>query len=96
MDDSGQGKGGITVEDCMMMPEFTACPFAPDVIQYYKDSTTKKIHPRQFMKICTILCRRTPALKKKECNHVLLSEVSVEINSLKLHNFFCKVYTLSL
>ena len=67
MDSSSQGKEGITLSQCYMMPEFTACVFSNDVIRYYKDKESKRIHPRNFMRICTMFCRRTPAIKKKQC-----------------------------
>ncbi|XP_053398356.1 uncharacterized protein LOC128556726 [Mercenaria mercenaria] len=91
MDSSSQGKDGITTEQCIMMPEFTGCVFAPDVIQYYRDSTTKKIHPKQFMKICTMLCRRTPALKKKE---FLFDLYDVDKQKVLTHDAMFRMYRL--
>lgn len=91
MDPSPQGKTGITVDECIMMPEFTGCVFGPDIIQYYKDSTTKKIHPRQFMKICTMLCRRTPALKKKE---FLFDLYDVDKQKVLTHDALFRLYKL--
>lgn len=91
MDKSSNGEDGITIDDCMMMPEFTGCAFAPDVIQYYKDSKTKNIHPRQFMKICTMLCRRTPALKKKE---FLFDLFDVDKQKVLTHDAMFRIYRL--
>lgn len=66
MDQSDGSTAGIAVEDCLMMPEFTNCRFAPDIIDYHKNVHTKRIHPRDFIKICKFLCRQTPAIEKKK------------------------------
>ena len=67
MDPSPSGKNGISVQDCIDMPEFTGNMFAPDVIGTLQNQDTKKIHGLEFLKICGMFSSRTPALTKKEC-----------------------------
>ncbi|KAK3608426.1 hypothetical protein CHS0354_035428 [Potamilus streckersoni] len=52
--------------ECVQMPEFASNPFALAVIESLKDSNTTKIHPRQFLAICSIFSPRTNASEKKE------------------------------
>ncbi|KAL4235862.1 hypothetical protein ACF0H5_004250 [Mactra antiquata] len=91
MDSSELGKTGITVDNCIMMPEFTGCVFAPDVIKYYRDRETGKIHPRQFVKICTMLSRRTPATRKKE---FLFDLYDVDRQKVLTHDAMFRLYKL--
>ena len=72
MDPSPGGKDGMSVQDCIDMPEFTGNMFAPDVIGSLQDPNTKRIHGKEFMKICAMFSPKLPALTKKECkNHCL-------------------------
>lgn len=91
MDRSEQGNTGISVDDCIMMPEFTGCVVAPDLIKYFKDSSTQRIHSRQFMKICAMLCRRTPALKKKQ---LLFDMYDVDKQKILTHDALFRMYKL--
>ncbi|XP_052811733.1 uncharacterized protein LOC128239228 [Mya arenaria] len=91
MDSSPQGNTGIPVEECCLLQEFTGCVFAPDLIRYYRDKETKRIHPRQFMKICTMLCPRTQATKKK---HMLFDLFDVDRQKVLTHDAMFRVYKL--
>ncbi|KAL3881177.1 hypothetical protein ACJMK2_027634 [Sinanodonta woodiana] len=65
-DSSPGGSTGISCLECAQMPEFSSNPFASAVIESLKDSNTSKIHPRQFLEICSIFSPRTDARGKKE------------------------------
>ena len=69
MDPSPSGKEGMSVQDCIDMPEFTGNVFAPDVIGSLQDPNTNRIHGKDFMKICTMFSLKTPAITKKECKY---------------------------
>ena len=66
MDMSPSGKNGVSVQECMSMPEFAGNKFAPDVIEMHKDPETKKVHPRNFVRIASLFSYKTPAREKKE------------------------------
>ncbi|KAH3727288.1 uncharacterized protein LOC127852909 [Dreissena polymorpha] len=85
------GTEGIAVEDCCFMQEFTACPFAGHVIRHHRDPETKRILPRNFMKICAMLCRRTPALTKKQ---LLFDMFDVDKQKILTHDAMFKIYKL--
>ena len=69
IDHSPGGQDGISVLDCVDMPEFTGVVFAPDVISLLQDPNSHKIHGKDFIKICAMFSSKTPAITKKECRY---------------------------
>ena len=85
MDPSPGGKEGMSVIDCVDMPEFTGVVFAPDVIGLLQDPSSHKIHGKDFMKICTMFSSKTPAITKKECRYKLA--LNLGLKWLRDHTF---------
>ena len=69
-DHSERGMDGIMLADCLTMSEFTGNKFAASIIDAHLDENTRRIHPKSFLSILSVLSSKTPAEMKKNCKIV--------------------------